>query len=227
MQFKIALFYMVLANFLLAEQPINTKKPDVYMGRQIAYTMHSSAANWLIRSNREKEESTEEMIKALQLKPGMTVADIGCGNGYHSLMMAKLVGKKGKVLCVDVQSKMLELLKERAAKASITNIETILGEYEDPKLPKTQVDLILLVDAYHEFTKPAEMLAKMYESLTENGVIVLVEFRKEDKKVPIKEDHKMSKKQILKELTANSYKLVRSYDNLPWQHMMIFGKADK
>ena len=92
---------MVLANFLLAEQPINTKKPDVYMGRQIAYTMHSSAANWLIRSNREKEESTEEMIKALQLKPGMAVADIGCGNGYHSLMMAKLVGEERESsLCV-------------------------------------------------------------------------------------------------------------------------------
>ena len=220
------LFAVCTLSLLVFPQEINKEKPKVYMGRQIAWTMHSSAANWLIRSNREKEESTEEMIKALQLKKGMNVADVGCGNGYHSLMMAKIIGENAKVYCVDVQKKMLELLKRRADAAGVKNFEPILGEYTDPKLPENKIDLILLVDAYHEFTDPENMLKKMRKSLTKDGVLVLVEFRKEDPKVPIKEDHKMSKKQINKELTANGFKLVRSYDKLPWQHCMFFGKDE-
>lgn len=212
---------------LFADDEINKEKPKVYMGRQIAYTMHSDAANWLTRQEREKEESTKEMIKALQLKEGMVVADVGCGNGYHSLVMAKLVGNKGKVLCVDIQQKMLDLLKDRAAKEGIKNYELIKGKYTDPMLPKGKVDLILLVDAYHEFTDPESMLKKMRASLSDNGVLALVEFRKEDKNVPIKEDHKMSKAQIQKELIANGFKLVRSYDKLPWQHLLFYGKHDK
>jgi ubiquinone/menaquinone biosynthesis C-methylase UbiE len=227
--FKIIFFFNALLCVIptQAEEAINSKKPDVYLGRQIAYTMHSDAANWLTRKEREAEESTKEMLNALELKPGMTVADIGCGNGYHSLAMAKLVGESGKVLCVDIQSKMLTLLQQRAEKAKIKNCQTILGEYTDPNLPKNTVDLILLVDAYHEFTDPAAMLKKMHESLRPEGVIVLLEFRKEDKKVPIKEDHKMTKRQINKELEANDFTLVRSYEKLPWQHMLIFGKKKK
>ena len=223
-------FLSILSVFLLfslyAEDDINKVKPNIYMGRQIAWTMHSDGAKWLIRKEREKEESTKEMIKALELKEGMVVADVGCGNGYHSLMMAKLVGPKGKVLCVDIQQKMLDLLKERAEKEKVSNYELIKGKYTDPMLPKGKVDLILLVDAYHEFTDPENMLKKMRESLSENGVIALVEFRKEDKAVPIKEDHKMSKKQIDKEYTANGFKLVRSYDKLPWQHLLLYGKSN-
>ena len=210
---------------LLAEDEINKVKPKVYMGRQLAWTMHSDGARWLIRKEREKEESTKEMIKALNLKEGMIVADVGCGNGYHSLMMAKLVSPNGKVLCVDIQQKMLDLLKKRAEFEKISNLELIKGKYTDPMLPKGKVDLILLVDAYHEFTDPENMLKKMHDSLSENGVIALVEFRKEDKSVPIKEDHKMSKKQIDKEFTANGFKLVRSYDKLPWQHLLFYGKS--
>ena len=220
-----SLLSFLLLFTLLAEDEINKEKPKVYMGRQIAYTMHSAAANWLIRKNREKEESTDEMIKALQLKEGMVVADVGCGNGYHSLMMAKLVGEKGKVLCVDIQQKMLDLLKRRAQKEGVKNFELIKGKYTDPMLPKGKVDLILLVDAYHEFTDPENMLKKMRDSLSEKGVIAIVEFRSEDPKVPIKLDHKMSKAQITKEYEANGFKLVRSYDKLPWQHLMLFGKA--
>ena len=141
-------------------------------------------------------------------------------------MMAELIGPKGKVLCVDVQQKMLDLLKVRAEKAKISNYELILGEFEDPKLPKGKVDLILIVDAYHEFTNPEAMLKKMRESLSDKGLMVLLEFRAEDDKVPIKPDHKMSKKQILKELTANGFKLAKSYDKLPWQHMMFFARDD-
>lgn len=211
---------------LLAEDEVNKEKPKVYMGRQIAYTMHSDGAKWLIRREREKEESVKEMIKALDLKEGMTVADIGCGIGYHSMMMAKLIGATGKVLCVDIQQKMLDMLKERAKKENVSNFELIKGKYTDPMLPKGKVDLILLVDAYHEFTDPENMLKKMRDSLTEKGVIVLVEFRKEDKSVPIKEDHKMSKAQIEKEMGANGLKLIRSYDKLPWQHLLFYGKND-
>ncbi|MDD7986477.1 methyltransferase domain-containing protein [Lentisphaera marina] len=221
---KFLLILSILSFAIFAEEKINAKKPNVYMGRQIAYTMHSSAANWLTRTNREKEESVEEMIRAIELKSGMIVGDVGCGNGYHSLKMAKLVGEKGKVYCVDIQSEMLKLLQERAKKAGIKNCVSILGKYTDPMLPKNSLDLILLVDAYHEFTDPEAMLKKMHESLKADGVLVLIEFRKEDKKVPIKEDHKMSKAQIQKELSANQFKLVRSYDQLPWQHMLIYGK---
>ena len=206
---------------------LNATKPGVYMGRQIAYTMHAVHAKWLMRNSREKEESVKEMIANLGLKKGMTVADVGCGNGYHSLMMAKLIGNTGTVLCVDVQQKMLDLLKERAEEQKVKNYKLILGEYEDPKLPEAKVDLILIVDAYHEFTKPAEMLAKMRKSLSKDGLMVLLEFRAEDKTVPIKPDHKMSKKQILKEMTANGFALAKSYDKLPWQHMMFFKKAEK
>ena len=221
---KKVLSLLLLTFALFAEQEINSSKPKVYMGRQIAYTMHCSGAHWLTRPEREKEENSQEMIKALQLKPGMMVADVGCGNGYHSLMMAKLIGQKGKVYCVDVQSKMLEFLQERAKQEGIKNCVSILGKFTDPMLPKNSIDLILLVDAYHEFTEPEAMLKKMRESLTSNGQLVLVEFRKEDPKVPIKEDHKMTKEQMIKELTANQFKVTRSYDKLPWQHMIFFGK---
>jgi len=164
------------------------------------------------------------MLRELKLKQGMTIADVGCGNGYHAITLAKSVGEKGKVLCVDVQKPMLDMLQKRAKEAGIKNCETILGEFTDPKLPKNSVDLILLVDAYHEFTEPEAMLKKMREALKPDGTLVLVEFRKEDKSVPIKEDHKMTKKQMDKELTANGFKEVRSYDKLPWQHMIFFGK---
>lgn len=218
---------IVVLTFLLASafaNDINQKKPDVYMGRQIAWTMHAAGADWLLRNEREKEESTQEMIKALDLKEGMTVADVGCGNGYHALMMAKLVGDSGTILCVDVQQKMLDLLAIRAKKAGVKNYKPILGEFEDPKLPDGKVDIILIVDAYHEFTNPEAMLKKMRKSLSKNGLMVLLEFRAEDKSVPIKPDHKMSKKQILKEMNANGFKLEKSYDKLPWQHMMFFGR---
>ena len=225
MNSKIFLFLTFLGCFSIsAEEPINNKKPDVYLGRQIAYTMHSSAANWLTRTEREKEESSEEMIEALELKTGMVVGDVGCGNGYHSLKMAQLVGDAGKVHCVDIQSKMLELLNERAAKAGIKNCVTVLGKYTDPMLPKNSLDLILLVDAYHEFSDPENMLKKMRQSLKPEGVLVLLEFRKEDKSVPIKEDHKMTKAQVTKEMNANQFKLLRAYDKLPWQHMLFYGK---
>jgi len=197
---------------------------EVYMGRRIAQTMHFSGAPWLIRNTREREERCSLMLANLGIKPGMTVCDMGCGNGFHTLKMAKMTGPKGTVMAVDVQPEMLKLLRDRTEKEGLENITPILGSFHNPRLPPNSIDLILLVDVYHEFSHPVTMLKTMRESLRPEGVIVLVEFRTEDPKVPIKPLHKMSKEQILKELPANGFKLVKDYDKLPWQHMMFFGR---
>ena len=198
----------------------------IYKGRHIAQTMHYEGAEWLVRENRENQERCSLMLANLGVKPGMTVCDMGCGNGFYSLQLAKMVGPKGKVLCVDVQPEMLELLKERAAEAKITNIQPILGSLDDPKLPKGRVDLILCVDVYHEFSHPEQMLFAMRESLSPHGLVALLEYREEDPEVPIKPLHKMSKAQIMKEFPPGGFKLVKEFDGLPWQHMMFFGRND-
>jgi ubiquinone/menaquinone biosynthesis C-methylase UbiE len=151
---------------------------------------------------------------------------MGCGNGYHALRLAKLVGVKGRVLAVDIQPQMLRMLQARAKAEKIENIEVILGLPHDPKLPKGKVDLILCVDVYHEFSHPEQMLQAMRDSLAPGGRVALVEFRAEDPKVPIRPLHKMSKEQILKELPPAGLKLVEQYDKLPWQHLMFFGRDD-
>lgn len=197
-----------------------------YQGREIAPTMSHLGAKWLIRNSREREEACEKLLKVLGVKPGMVVCDMGCGNGFYSLKLAKLVGKKGRVLAVDIQPQMLSLLKKRLDADGLKNVQPVLGTLIDPKLPKGGVDLILLVDVYHEFSYPQQMLRAMRASLKPSGQIVLVEYRLEDRKVPIKRLHKMSKKQILKEIPANGYKLVRQYDKLPWQHVMFFARGD-
>jgi cyclopropane fatty-acyl-phospholipid synthase-like methyltransferase len=193
-----------------------------YKGREIADAMHYSGASWLVRESREREEDCTTMLKALSLKPGQTVCDMGCGNGFYTLKLAKLVGEKGQVLAVDIQPEMLSLLDERAKEAKLTNIKPILGTTVDPNLPGGKVDLILCVDVYHEFSNPEAMLAAMRKSLKPGGRVALVEFRAEDSKVPIKPLHKMSKEQILKEWPANGFKLVDQFDKLPWQHLMFF-----
>ena len=197
--------------------------PAFYQGRRIAQTMSFHGAPWLIRETRDGEENPRKLLKALDVKPGQTVCDLGCGNGFYTLQLAKLVGKHGRVLAVDIQPEMLALLKQRAEKAGLHNIEPILGTQVAPNLPKSEVDLILLVDVYHEFSYPEQMLRAMRESLKPNGRIALAEFRREDPTVPIKLLHKMSKQQILKEFLPNGLKLVGEYDQLPWQHLMFFG----
>ncbi len=196
-----------------------------YKGRAIAQTMSFHGAPWLTRETREAEENPKSLLKALKLKKGQTVVDIGCGNGFYTLQMAKRVGKKGRVLAVDIQQEMLDLLDERARQAGVDNVEPILGSPADPRLPRGEVDLILLVDVYHEFAYPEQMLAAMRESLKPDGLIALAEYRWEDPAVPIKILHKMSKEQILKEYLPNGFKLVREFDKLPWQHLMFFGRT--
>jgi ubiquinone/menaquinone biosynthesis C-methylase UbiE len=197
-----------------------------YKGRFIAQTMHYSGAEWLIRDEREREERCSLMLARLGVKRGMNVCDMGCGNGFYTIQLAKMVGPKGQVYAVDIQPEMLVKLKQRAKVAKVENYTPILGSTADPKLPEGKIDLILLVDVYHEFSNPEEMLAGMRESLAPDGKIVLVEYRGEDPEVPIKPEHKMTKEQINKELTANGFRLAQEFDKLPWQHMMWFEADD-
>lgn len=199
---------------------------DVYMGRTVAKTMHYTGAAWLVRHKRDREEAATLMREKLELKPGMVVCDLGCGNGYHSFPMAKTVAPHGKVVGVEIQEPYLEMLRRRAEKEGVTNFEAHLGEEHDPKLPDNTFDVILLVDVYHEFSHPEPMLAAMRRALKPDGSLVLVEYRAEDESVPIKPEHKMSKLQIMKELTANGYRFQKAFDELPWQHMMWFGRDD-
>ena len=197
-----------------------------YMGREIAQTMHFAGAPWLTRESRDREEEPAKLMKALDLKPGQTVCDLGCGNGFYTLKLADAVGPTGNVYAVEIQKEMLDLLARRAEQEKITNYEPILGTVVDPKLPDNKVDLILVVDVYHEMDHPVEMLAALRKSLSKTGRLVLVEFRAEDPNVPIKPLHKMSKAQILKELPPNGFKLVDQYDDLPWQHVMFFQRDE-
>lgn len=197
-----------------------------YQGREIAQTMHYLGADWLTRESRDREEDCLTLLKELNLKPGQVVCDMGCGNGFYSLRIAEQVKPEGRVLCVDIQPEMLTLLRERAAAAKIDNVKPILGSLIDPGLAEASCDMILCIDVYHEFSHPEHMLRTMRRALKPTGRLVLVEFRLEDPRVPIKLEHKMSKAQVLKELEPNGFKLVDQFDGLPWQHVMWFEKHD-
>lgn len=225
--------WLLLADAVCAQEPAiapGAEKPPPglkrYLGREIPEYMSHLGASWLTRGERQQEENAELMRKQLGLKPGMVVCDMGCGNGYHTLPMAKMVAPAGKVYAVDIQPEMLRLLQANAETAQVTNVELILGRVHDPKLPEGKLDLILLVDVYHEFSHPVQMLAAMRKSLKPDGRIALVEYRLEDPKVPIKLLHKMTKQQITKEMNANGLKLVHQFDELPWQHLMFFGRDE-
>lgn len=222
MLFRI-LCLLCLGGLLPAQDP--APPPAEYEGRVIARTMHWQGAGWLIRHKRDREEAALRMREELQLKPGMSVCDLGSGNGYHTLPMAQAVGPQGKVYAVEIQPEMLDMLQKRAADQGIAHITSVLSTPEDPRLPENSCDLILLVDVYHEFSHPAAMLAGIRKALKPDGVVVLVEFRAEDDSVPIKPEHKMSREQILKELTLNGFQLKREFRELPWQHMLFFGRT--
>lgn len=204
----------------------STDRPGWYMGRQIAPTMSASNAPWLTRESREREEEPQKLLKALAVKPGQHVCDFGCGNGYHTLQLAGKVGPRGTVYAVDIQQDMLDLLQQRAEPRGLTNIEPILATSIDPRLPRGKLDLVLLVDVYHELFQPEVILQAIHASLNKTGRLVLVEFREEDPEVPILPLHKMSQPQVMKEITANQFKLVEQFDELPWQHVMFFARTD-
>jgi len=197
-----------------------------YKGREIAPYMTYQGAEWLSRKTRQQEEDCTLLLKALKIKPGQVVCDMGCGNGFYTLRMARLVGDKGRVLAVDIQPEMLSMLDKHLKGKHIENVEPVLSRPNDPGLPAGKVDLILLVDVYHEFSYPEQMLRAMRKSLKPRGRIALAEFRLEDPTVPIKLLHKMSKEQILKEYEPNGFKLVEQFDDLPWQHLMFFERDE-
>jgi SAM-dependent methyltransferase len=195
-----------------------------YMGREIARIMGHEAAGWLERPEREKEEEPNRLLDALKLKPGEVVADIGAGSGYFTFRIAERVGPKGKVLAVDIQPEMLAIIREKMKARRLSNIEPILGTDTDPKLPAGAVDLILMVDVYHEFAYPWEMTQAMIRSLKPGGRLVFVEYRLEDPQVPIKLVHKMTEKQVRKEMEPHPVRWVETLDLLPRQHIIVFKK---
>jgi ubiquinone/menaquinone biosynthesis C-methylase UbiE len=199
-----------------------------YMGREIAQVMGHQGAGWLERPEREKEEQPSKLLELLDLKPGEVVADIGAGSGYHTFRLAPRVGPAGKVLAVDIQKEMLDIIRQRMKEQKVENVEPVLGTETDPKLPAGGVDLILLVDVYHEFSHPYEMTEAMVRALKPGGRLVFVEFRLEDPGVPIKLVHKMTQKQVKKEMEPHPLEHVKTIETLPWQHVIVFKKkADK
>lgn len=193
-----------------------------YMGREIAHVMGHQAADWLERPERDAEEHTEGLVDQLKLKPGDAVADIGCGTGYFSRRLAKKVIPGGRVLGVDIQPEMLQILTNKMAEAGVTNVVPILGTITDPKLPTNSVDLVLMVDVYHEFDHPFEMMQALVRGLKPGGRVVFVEFRAEDPKVPIKAVHKMSEAQVKREMAPFPLEWVETLDPLPRQHIIVF-----
>ena len=197
-----------------------------YLGRQIARVMGHQAADWLERPEREEEEKTEQMVAALELRDGEVVADIGVGSGYVARKIAPKIGS-GTVFGVDIQPEMLTLLAKRMAMFRITNVKGVLGEEKDPKLAPDSVDTMIMVDVYHEFEYPYEMIAAMVKALKPGGRIVFVEFRGEDPKVPIKTVHKMTEEQVKREMAVQALTHEKTLETLPWQHIIIFRKAAK
>lgn len=194
-----------------------------YMGREIAHVMGFHGLEWLERPEREKEEKTSKLIKNLDLQPTDVVADIGAGSGYHVFRMAPLLSK-GKVYAVDIQQEMLNVMGAKIAADGLANVELVKGDESSANLPPNTIDKVLMVDVYHEFSFPREMLASMHLALKDQGRIYLIEYRREDDWIPIKAVHKMTETQAAKELESSGFVLEKNMGNLPWQHCMVFRK---
>jgi ubiquinone/menaquinone biosynthesis C-methylase UbiE len=220
---------LVLAQAAVAQGVYSSTAPSmdgigkVYMGREIAQVMGHQGASWLERSERAREEGTELLIQSLPLKPTDAVADIGAGTGYFSFRLAAKV-PQGKVYAVDIQQEMLDMIAARQAQGQGGNVLGVLGGESDPRLPPNTLDLILMVDAYHEFEYPREMGEAMARALKPGGLIALVEYRAEDDNVPIKRLHKMTQDQAKKEMASLGLAWVQTINGLPWQHLMMFEK---
>ena len=194
-----------------------------YMGRKIAMVMGHRAINWLERGNREDEEAPSQAIAALDLEPDDVLADIGAGSGYYSFRIAPLV-PRGKVIAVDIQPEMVAYLERKARAEGVTNIATHLGTITDTKLAPGSIDVALMVDAYHEFSHPHEMMSSICRALRSGGRVILLEYRAEDPRVPIKPLHKMTEAQVRSEMEAVGLRFVTNHRFLPWQHFLVFEK---
>jgi ubiquinone/menaquinone biosynthesis C-methylase UbiE len=190
--------------------------------RQSAPVMGVGGADWLVRPERIQEEDPDRMLAALDIPKGSVVADIGAGVGYHVWRLAEIVGPTGKVIGEDIQPGMIELMKKNIETRKLRNVEIILGTPDDPKLPQAALDLVLMVDVYHEFSDPIPMMRHIQRAMKPNGRVVLVEFRKEDPNVPIQPLHKMSVQDVRLELEPLGFKFQQALEFLPWQHILIF-----
>jgi len=216
----------VLSGFLAIPAPAAAQGTHPVSGRKYAHVMGAAGADWLVRPEREAEENPDLAVSLLGIRPGMAVADIGAGVGYYSLKFAAKAGPRGKVFATDLQPEMLRLLRKRLEKDKVTNVEPVLGSETECNLPDQSIDMAVLVDVYHEFSDPRKMLASIRRALKADGRLVLLEFRKEDPKVPIREEHKMSVNVVKQELTADGYVLDKLLTDLPWQHVFFFKKSE-
>ena len=203
----------------------STDPPGTYMGRVIAAPMSYRGADWLDRTERETTQKPEYVLDALAVREGQTVADVGCGSGYFTTRIAKRVGPGGRVIATDLQPEMLELLKKKLAAQAITNVVPVLATADDAKLPRGEVDLVLMVDVYHELPKPPVTLAQIKSALAPKGRLALVEYKAEDPKVQIKPEHKTTLVQLRRELEANGFVFVSTDESLPEQRLVIFEPA--
>ncbi|MET0534714.1 MAG: class I SAM-dependent methyltransferase [Steroidobacter sp.] len=195
-----------------------------YLGREIAHVMGPGGVPWLERAEREDEERPNLTIAALEIKQGQIVADLGAGSGYYSFRIAPLVGKDGRVLAIDVEPRMLQLITQRARREQVANVSTVLATPSDPNLLAASIDLLFMVDVYHELEYPLEVMLKVREALKPGGRVALIEYRAEDPKVMIKPVHKMTEKQVIRELTAAGFRHLKTVRTLPLQHLVIFQK---
>jgi tRNA A58 N-methylase Trm61 len=207
---------------LLIQAPGRSQDTHPVTGRHYAGAMGVAGAPWLVRDEREAEEHPDQALDELKIPKGSKVADVGAGVGYMSWRLAKSVGPTGRVYANDVQPQMIELLKKNMAARQITNVVPVLGQPDDPKLPLGQMDLVLLVDVYHEFDQPQKMLRHIRESLKPDGRLVLLEYRAEDPKVPIMPLHKMTVEQVKTEIEPEGFRLDQVIESLPRQHIIIF-----
>lgn len=194
-----------------------------YMGREIAHVMGYQGMGWLERPEREQEENTTILLKNMAIEPTDVIADIGAGSGYHVFKMA-LLASEGTIYGVDIQEEMLSAMRTKKETQGIDNINLVKGDEKSVNLPENKIDKVLMVDVYHEFSYPKEMIASIKKSLKSDGEVFLIEYRGEDASVPIKELHKMTEAQAVKELKAAGFRLKRNDNNLPWQHCMVFVK---
>ncbi|MGB3145005.1 MAG: methyltransferase domain-containing protein [Maribacter sp.] len=194
-----------------------------YKGREIAHVMGYQGMSWLERSEREEEENTSKLLKNMNIKPGDTIADIGAGSGYHVFKMAPMVGN-GQIYAVDIQPEMLAAMEVKKMEGDSKNVILVQGSEETVNLPANSVDKVLLVDVYHEFNYPLEMIQSIKKAMRPDAELYLIEYRGEDDSVPIKELHKMTEAQAVKEMKAAGLKLKQNINNLPWQHCLVFIK---
>jgi SAM-dependent methyltransferase len=190
-------------------------------GRVLAPTMGVGGAAWLDRSEREAEEAPSKAIAALGIPAGAVVADVGAGSGYYTVLLSRVVGPSGRVVATDLQPGMLDIVRAKIAREKLTNVELVQGRADDPVLPANTFDLVLMVDVYHELASPQVFVRKLKDALKPDGRLVLIEFRLEDPRVPIREEHKMSVSQVRQELGGDGFQIERVIDVLPWQHIIV------